>query len=229
MLAPMRALVLILVASAACVLPQQQQQQPAYQTYPSPEYAQPAPAGPAPASTLPPAPVRRITFNAVVASARDLQTLDTLEQRWGGRLPSGDYWYDNDSGAAGRWGGPTIGVLPPGLQLGGPMPANASGGGDGSVTGVFINGRELHPLDVQQLESLVGTVYQGRWFVDANGNFGMEGGLVLGNLYQLAQQHGGGQGGDNHYYKKDDNGSVFIGGGCVSVDTKDSTYYGSGC
>src|SRR5689334_5563418 len=191
----------IVVTAAGCVIqpgqPSWHRSSPAYQST-APDDPQPQAqttaqgqvavqgevAAAPPAQTLPPAPVRRITFNARVATARDLAAIDPLEQRWGGRLPSGDYWYDNDSGAAGRWGGPTLGILPPGLQLGGPMPANASGGGDGSVTGVFINGRELHPQDVQKLEALVGTVYQGRWFVDASGNFGIEGGLVLGNLYQ---------------------------------------------
>ena len=216
--------VAFVVSVSACIV-----QQPAQQPY----YAQPQGAvGASAGAQLPPPPVRRITFNAVVASQRDLATLDRLEQAWGGRLPSGDYWYDDTSGAAGRWGGPAVGILPAGLALGGPLPANASGGGDGSVTGVFINGRELHPFDVQRLQALVDQVYQGRRFVDGQGNFGVEGGAVMGNLYQLAQQRGAGgngQGGDDHFYSKDQNGSAFVGGGCVSVDTKDATYYGSGC
>ncbi len=237
----MRAIILASAIATGCIV---QQPQPAYTStsgYASNAYANPAyqpgatAAAPPAASALPPAPVRRITFNAVVASEHDLATIDQLEQRWGGRLPSGDYWYDNESGAAGRWGGPTMGILPPGLQLGGPLPANASGGGDGSVTGVFINGRELHPQDVAKLQALVGEVYQGRWFVDPSGNFGLErGGVVLGNLYQLAAQHGGGTGGTggtagDSYYSRDQNGSAFVGGGCVSVDTANGSYYGSGC
>src|SRR5258707_11364465 len=42
------------------------------------------------------------------------------------RIPDGAYWYDNRSGAAGRWGGPGIAILQPGLDPGGPMPANCS-------------------------------------------------------------------------------------------------------
>src|SRR4051812_6302335 len=65
-----------------------------------------------------------------------------------GPVPAGRYWYDPMSGGAGVMGGPAAAYLGPGLALGGPLPANASGGGDGRITGVFINGRELHPLDV---------------------------------------------------------------------------------
>jgi len=158
-----------------------------------------------------------------------MQTIDALERQWNGnRIPDGAYWYDNMTGASGRWGGPMAGLLPAGLQLGGPLPPNASGGGNGTITNVWVNGRELHPYDVQRLQQLVGQVYQGRWWVDAAGNFGQEGGAALGNLYTLSQQRSGG-GGGNSYYKKDDNGSTFVGGGCVSVSTKSGDYYGSGC
>lgn len=173
---------------------------------------------------------RVITFNGLAATDRDFATLDPLERQWGGRVPSGDYWYDNATGAAGRWGGPMVAILPANLGLGGPLPPNASGGGNGTVTNVWINGRELHPYDVQQLQALVGQVYQGRWWVDAQGNFGQEGGAALGNLYVLAQQRrNSGGGGDSSYYSKDQNGSTFVGGGCVSVSTSSGSYYGSGC
>jgi hypothetical protein len=230
----MRAILALSILLAACYAqpqpayyPQQQQgyyaqQPPQQQGY----YAQQPQQG-----GLAPAPARAIRINGYAASAQDLATLDRLEQQWGGRLPSGDYWYDNQTGAAGRWGGPMAGIMAPGLNLGGPLPPNASGGGDGRLTNVFINGRELHPYDVQRLQALVGQVYQGRWFVDGQGNFGLEGGAVLGNLYSLAQQRGGngGRGGGDSYYSRDQNGSAFVGGGCVSVSTKSGSYYGSGC
>ena len=106
------------------------------------------------------------------------------------------------------------GLMPAGLALGGPMPANASGGGSGTLTNVWVNGRELHPYDVMQLQQLVGQVYQGRWWVDAQGNFGQEGGAALGNLYALSQQRSNSGGGGDSYYSRDQNGSVFVGGGC---------------
>ena len=96
-------------------------------------------------------------------------------------LPDRDFWYDNRTGAAGLWQGPTLGVLPAGLELGGTMPANCSGG----RTGVFINGREIHPTDVMTLSSFM-LVFPGRYWADANGNFGFEGGPALANLYLLA-------------------------------------------
>ena len=96
-------------------------------------------------------------------------------------MPDGHYWYDAASGAAGVWGGPAAAYLGPGLSLGCTLPATASGGGDGRVTGVFVNGRELHPLDVAGLRRLV-PVWPGRYWWDAAGNVGAEGGLVLFNF-----------------------------------------------
>jgi len=196
---------------------------------------QPAQRAGAPgAGALPAVGPRSISLNGHAASEQDLATLDQLEQQWGARVPDGAYWYDDVSGAAGPWGGATGGFLRAGLGLGGALPADASGGGDGNLTGVFINGRELHPQDVAALQQMLGEVYQGRWFVDGAGNFGQEGGPVLGNLVQLAQQHGASSGGDS-YYSSDANGSAFVGGGCVAVDTKNSSgevtgsYYSSGC
>jgi hypothetical protein len=133
---------------------------------------------------------RHLTFNGHPASARDLATVALLEQGWHQQLPDGDYWYDTVSGAAGRWGGPVAAILPAGLGIGGRLPANASGG----TTGTFINGRELHWLDVQQLIAIFGRVQRGRFWVDANGNAGYEGGPAFVNLYSAARQARGGGG-----------------------------------
>lgn len=111
-------------------------------------------------------------------------TLSALEQAGAPRIPDGRYWYDPLCGAWGLEGGQARGFVLAGLRLGGPLPADISGGG----TGVFINGRELHPLDVQGLQQLVGPVQRGRYWVDAQGNAGLEGGPVLVNLFQLASQ-----------------------------------------
>jgi hypothetical protein len=108
-----------------------------------------------------------------------------------GRVNPGRYWYDRANGAFGMEGGPTLGFVAAGLDLPGPLHADASGGGHGALTGVFINGRELHPQDVAGLIAVLGGVMPGRYWVDAQGGFGNEGGPWLGNLRALAQQRGG--------------------------------------
>jgi hypothetical protein len=105
------------------------------------------------------------------------------------------------TGAAGLFGGPALALLPPGLDLNGKAPANASGGGQGRLTGAFINGRELHPIDVAGL--LIGAVYPGRGWVDAQGNYGIEGGPAMGNLLAIARaRRSAGQGGNSAWSKR---------------------------
>jgi hypothetical protein len=166
-------------------------------------------AQPAPAPTAPQA--RKLTFNGRAATSQDLQTLASIEQLYGQPVPAGDYWYDARSGAAGKWGGPTLGFLAAGLALGGPLPANASGGGNGKVTGVFINGRELHPTDVQVLILIYGKALQGRWWVDGQGNAGAEGGPAQVNLIALAQQLN--PKAASTYYRRDGKGGNAFGSG----------------
>jgi hypothetical protein len=108
-----------------------------------------------------------------------------------GKVNPGRYWYDQATGAFGVEGGPTLGFVSAGLDLPGPLLADASGGGRGMLTGVFINGRELHPQDVAGLVASLGGVLPGRYWVDAQGNFGNEGGPWLGNLWAMARQRGG--------------------------------------
>ena len=120
-------------------------------------------------------------------------TLRLLEQQFQTRVPGGRYWYDRSSGAWGQEGGPTLGFTIADLPLGGRLPADISGGG----TGVFINGREIHPVDLQGLSQLVGPVQRGRYWLDAQGNAGYEGGPAIANLRLLAMQlyrQGGGVG-----------------------------------
>jgi len=107
-------------------------------------------------------------------------------------IPPGTYWYDDISGLWGMQGGPTLGQVWPGLDLGGPLQADASGGG----TQVFINGRELHPKEVDYLRGLFGYVLAGRYWLNAMGIGGYEGGPPLFNIYQAARNNpkGGGYG-----------------------------------
>jgi hypothetical protein len=196
-----------------------------------------APAAPPPTTAAAPA-ARALRFNGVPARAQDLAVIARFEAAWGQAVPDGAYWYDNLSGAAGQWGGPARGFLGAGLDLGGvPVPADASGGGDGRLTGVFINGRELHPLDVSGLTSLLGSPpWPGKWWVDAQGNFGMPGQPPAGNLVVLMSQRKGAGG---SYYRSDvgTGSSTFVGSGCAAVsgrtnpsDSSSSTYsYYVGC
>jgi hypothetical protein len=97
------------------------------------------------------------------------------------RLPAGNYWYDKKCGAWGIEGGPTLGFTRAGVNLGGPLRADASNG----HTGVFINGRELHQADVNALLSVGIPVQRGRVWCNAQLNIGAEGSrTVLINLNQ---------------------------------------------
>lgn len=123
---------------------------------------------------------RQVFINRTRVNA---DTLQLLERAYGTRIPDGRYWYDRVSGAWGLERGPTQGFTLAGMPLGGPLPADISGGG----TGVFINNRELPPADLTALVRLTGPVQPGRYWVDAEGNAGMEGGPVMVNLRVLAQ------------------------------------------
>jgi hypothetical protein len=116
------------------------------------------------------------------------ETVAQLERAFRVRILDGRYWYDRLCGAWGLDGGPTAGLIPAGLDLGGPLKANASRGN----TGVVVNGRELPIEDVLQLQQVT-VVAQGRYWLDAAGNVGYEGrpGAIL-NLVQLSRARFGG-------------------------------------
>jgi len=122
---------------------------------------------------------REVYVNRIRVDTEVLQDLETQD-----RLPIADgrYWYDADTGAWGVEGGPTAGLIYPGLPLPGPMPVDISGGG----SGVFINGREIHPLDQQALYQLFGVTYQGEFWMDNLGNIGYVGGPAIANLLQAS-------------------------------------------
>ena len=104
------------------------------------------------------------------------------------------------------------------------FPLDASGGD----TNVFVNGRELHALDVAALMAL-GPIYPGRYWLRYDGYYGLEGGMPLGNLIMLAQQATGGAGynrsgpfghlggdGQSSYFFDPNSGCSVISGGGVS-------------
>ena len=155
------------------------------------------------------AQAQQVTVNGRALTAADLAA---LRQRH--RLPEsvaiapGRYWYDRVSGLWGMEGGPTQGQLLAGLELGGPLAADASGGG----TGVFINGRELHPEEVAYLQRLFGYVVPGRYWLNHLGVGGQEGGPPLFNLAAAGQQAN--QGGGYGYTRRTPFGSIGSDGSC---------------
>jgi hypothetical protein len=207
---------LVTALASACVIPPPAQGTAPQQAYYAGPTARPAPGPTAPmsagltASPAAPATARHVRFNGLDLDQRGWQVIAQLEASYQTRLPDGEYWYDARTGAAGPWGGPMAVALPADLPLGGAMPASASGGGNGQLTGVFVNGRELHPNDVAALMSFT-QVQPGRYWVDAQGNGGYEGGPALFNLYALAKAAKSRGGGSN--YMKDANGSIWTGGG----------------
>jgi|KBSMisStandDraft_5_1062788.scaffolds.fasta_scaffold14354_4 hypothetical protein len=113
----------------------------------------------------------------------------SLERGYGVPIKPGRYWYDSVSGVWGLDGGPAEGQIHPGLRLGGTLKRDASKG----RTGVIVNGRELHALDVAALQRCV-TVIPGRYWVLANGVGGKEGGPAQFNLAVLCKSRTSGSG-----------------------------------
>ena len=129
----------------------------------------------------------QIIFNDVALNQDEVNSFQ-------GMLSPGRYWYDPVSGLWGMEGGPSVGQLYPNLALGGPLRENASV--PSGTTYVYVNGRELHPQEVYFLQSLYGSVIPGRYWLDANGNGGFEGGPAIYNLgAAMARGMGGGGGG----------------------------------
>jgi hypothetical protein len=125
----------------------------------------------------------------VVVNGRPLapETVQALEGLYRVRTAPGEYWYDPYSGAWGLRGGPTAGLIIPGLELGGSLREDASAG----TTLVWINGRRLPWQDVLALQQLTGPILPGRYWLDGDGNAGYEGGPPIVNLRQLATRSGG--------------------------------------
>jgi len=149
-------------------------------------------------------------INGRSLSAADLQRAESVH---GLRIPPGDFWYDPVLGAWGVIGGPTYGFIAPGLELGGPLTADASGQG----SGVFVNGRELHLYDLLALQQVTGPIMPGRYFITADGLSGFEGGPPLWNLLQLAAQSQAGGGGSNTWQSRITGASGFSDGNTGAV------------
>lgn len=129
------------------------------------------------------AQARGVAVNGVVLDERSVAA---LEAGYRTRLAAGRYWYDRRSGLWGYELGPAQGQIAPRLALGGPLQARASVGPRAGITGVFVNGRELHPQELVYLRQLYGTVRPARYWLDQRGVGGYEGGPALFDLRERA-------------------------------------------
>ena len=136
------------------------------------------------------------------------QAVHALENAYRTRVADGDYWYDTRSGLWGREGSPVAGQIHPGLPFGGRMREQASNGD----TGVLVNGRRLPRAELYTLMQLVGYVQPGRYWLDASGNAGFEGGPALINLF-AAGNRGGGNGGSHGGWNRNTPGGNWGGDG----------------
>jgi hypothetical protein len=130
--------------------------------------------------------------NGVIVNGVPLEPrhASALEQAYRTRLVPGRYWYDRWSGLWGLEGGASVGLIAPGLPFG-RMDARASVGRHAGITGVFVNGREIHPDELQYLRALFGPVHRARYWLNARGIAGYEGGPPQFNLVAAAQQSRG--------------------------------------
>lgn len=146
-----------------------------------------------------------------------------LERTYKVRIGAANYWYDRVLGAWGVKGSPTLGFIAPGLNLGGPLRADASGGG----TRIFVNGRELHRHDVAALQQITGPILPGRYFITGQGLAGYEGGPPMWNLAAMVASSSGGSSGSHTWqgrvtassgFSDGTTGAVFLpNGGIVST------------
>ena len=162
-------------------------------------------------------PVRAAATSDVVVNAVRLDdaTLLQLERAYGVPIRPGRYWYDPVSGVWGMEGGPAAGLIQPGLRLGGPLRADASRGN----TSIFVNGRQLHLLDVLALQRCVVTI-PGRYWVGPDGVGGFEGGPPFFDLNALCAAPSGG-GGSNGSQCQNYGGGQF---NCGSSGTRTGAY-----
>lgn len=167
---------------------------------------------------------RGIVVNGV---ALDDGSVAMLERAYRTRLVPGRYWYDHRSGLWGHELGPSQGQIAPGLRLPGPLHARASVGHRAGITRVFINGREIHPQELGYLRRLYGHVQPARYWLDARGIGGYEGGPAQFDLraQALSQQRsagyirrgpGGNTGSDGQcsYYNDPSTGASVMTGNC---------------
>jgi hypothetical protein len=130
----------------------------------------------------------QIFVNSVPLSAESVRQLQRI---YSVPIKPGRYWYDAFSGAWGWEGEPIAGQMAPGLKLGGPLRADASRG----TSGIFINGRQITMSERAYLERTCQTrTVPGRYWVNARGVGGFEGGPAWFDLSRCGQRQGSGGG-----------------------------------
>ncbi len=123
-------------------------------------------------------------------SKLDPMQSSALDRMAGSIIPDGKHWYDALCGAWGYEGGPTVAFIQAGLALPGPTPPDISGGG----TGIFFNGRELHPQECAFLLAVFGAAVPGRYFLNNLGVLSNELGIPIVNLASAFSAAAGGGG-----------------------------------
>lgn len=116
------------------------------------------------------------------------QNLLEFESTYGVRPTPGVYWYDNRSGVFGNIGGPALGILFPGHDIGRLSPTASRG-----ESGVYFNGRQLQKAEAFYIAKIFGynSPVPGQYWLEANGNIGFKGyALAFGNIYSaIARSH----------------------------------------
>lgn len=152
----------------------------------------------------------------VNGAALSRETLAALQQMYPVPIPAGRYWYDDVSGVYGMEGGPVAGQMSPGLRLGGRLRADASRG----TSGVFVNGRQLTNGEKMYIERACRTyVAPGRYYVNALGLGGFEGGPITFNLALCGPPPGRARGGSSTRTYCDANGACTSSGILGTITT----------
>ena len=168
-------------------------------------------------SDLPLTPRRAtIEFNGAPLDAAGWQTLAPDRGAISAPCPTGATGTTRRAAAPASGAGRPRPTSAPAWPSAARLPAAASGGGDGTVTGVFVNGRELHPIDVQGLSTVL-PVKRGRYWWDAAGNVGVEGGPALFNFYWIVEQQRQAAGQTSTTGDCGRGESTFVGHGCAAV------------
>lgn len=152
-----------------------------------------------------------VRVNGRVLGADDLARLGAAP----GSVPAGEYWYDARSGLWGVVGDGARGQVAAGLSLG-RVDAKVSRGN----TGVLINGREITATELALVQRVTGPIARGRYFLNADGAAGPEGGAAVVNLFRGA--NGGASGRQASYFGH--SGIDSNGGGFYDPATGDSYY-----
>ena len=128
---------------------------------------------------------RNIVVNGVRLTGKQLRVWEDLERKHRVRLPDRRYWYDQVTGYMGYDGGPSKYQILSRPRLGGKLSPKATGG----RTGFFVNGLELHPVDVNWYRRLFGRAPSGRYWLLSDGRFGVMGDpRPLCNIYDIARK-----------------------------------------